>query len=78
MSNQKKTTEQFIQESKEKFGDKYDYSLVEYKNAKTKVKIICPIHGVFEQRPDAHKKSGCKECGNIEVQKNKPLQKKNF
>jgi hypothetical protein len=28
--------------------DKYDYSLVDYKNAKTKIKIICPKHGIFE------------------------------
>ena len=27
----------------------YDYSLVEYKSSNDKVKIICPIHGVFEQ-----------------------------
>ena len=46
-----------------KHGDKYDYSLVEYKNNKTKIKIICPLHGVFEQRPDSHIISGCLECG---------------
>ena len=35
-------------------GDKYDYSLVKYENSRTKVKIICPIHGIFEQRFDHH------------------------
>lgn len=30
---------------------------------KTKVKIICPIHGVFEQSPDNHLSGKCcKEC----------------
>ena len=58
----KKTTEQFIEESKNIHGDKYDYSLVNYINNKTKIKIICPIHGVFEQRADSHKKYGCKKC----------------
>ena len=48
------TTEEFISKAREVHGDRYDYSKVEYKNAKTKVKIICPIHGVFEQSPDAH------------------------
>ena len=53
--------EYFLERAKQKYNDKYDYSLVEYKNAKTKVKIKCPIHGVFEQIPDNHlnKKCGC-------------------
>jgi hypothetical protein len=36
----KKGLEQFIKEVKVKYGDKYDYSLVEYINSKTPVKII--------------------------------------
>ncbi len=61
------TTEQFILKSKEIYGDKYDYSLVDYKNNKTKVKIICPEHGIFEQRPNNHLQStiGCIKCSNI-------------
>ena len=38
------TIEEFIKKAKAVHGDKYDYSLVEYKNSITKVKIICPIH----------------------------------
>ena len=58
------TTEEFISKAREVHGDRYDYSKVEYKNAKTKVKIICPIHGVFEQSPDAHLHGqGCQDCG---------------
>ena len=58
------TTEEFIKKAKAVHGDKYDYSLVDYKNNKTKVKIICPIHGIFEQTPANHifKKSGCPKC----------------
>ena len=48
---------------KEKHNNKYDYSLVDYKNARTKVKIICPVHGIFEQEPYSHKLYGCPECG---------------
>lgn len=60
----KKTTEQFIFEAKEIHGDKYDYSLVEYVNSKTKVKIICKIHGEFEQNPFNHlSNQGCCKCG---------------
>lgn len=57
------TTEKFIAKSKIIHGDKYDYSLVDYKGVKQNVKIICNIHGVFEQTPDKHYNySGCKKC----------------
>ena len=59
-----KILEDFIQEAKQIHGDKYDYSLVDYKNVKTKVKIICLIHGVFNQTPDCHLQGqGCPDCG---------------
>ena len=56
--------ESFIHKAKEIHGDKYDYSKVEYINNKTKVCIICPKHGEFWQRPDAHlyMKAGCSKC----------------
>jgi very-short-patch-repair endonuclease len=64
MSEKRKfTKEQFIEKSKAHHGDKYDYSLVDYKNKKTKVKIICPIHGEFEQVAGEHMRgSGCDKC----------------
>lgn len=45
-------------------GDKYDYSLVEYRSNGVKVKIICQTHGIFEQRPNDHisKRTGCPKC----------------
>jgi hypothetical protein len=50
---EKKTTEVFIEESKKVWGDKYDYSLTEYKGALKKVKII--YYGiVFEQIASSH------------------------
>lgn len=54
----------FIEKATIKFNGKYDYSLVNYIDAKTRVKIICPIHGEFEQTPDKHlsKKHGCPKC----------------
>ena len=60
------TTEQFIQRAKAKHGDQYDYSKVVYKSAKTKVLIICPIHGEFLQNPRCHWKAvkgiACPKC----------------
>jgi rubrerythrin len=59
----KLTTEEFIEKAKNVHGDKYDYSLVEYVNNKTNVKIICRKHGTFEQRADLHKNGkGCPKC----------------
>lgn len=46
--------EEFINKSIKIHGDKYDYSLVEYKTNKINIKTICPKHGIFEQRPDTH------------------------
>jgi hypothetical protein len=59
-------TNVFIYKAKEIHGDKYDYSKVVYKTAKTKVCIICPRCGEFWQTPDSHlnKKSGCPICMN--------------
>lgn len=54
MGRRKLTTEEFIKNAQEIHGDKYDYSLVQYENAKTPVTIICPIHGKFLMRPANH------------------------
>lgn len=57
------TTEDFIAKAQNIHGDRYDYSLVEYKGTHTKVKIVCPEHGVFEQEPKVHiTGSGCPIC----------------
>jgi len=44
----------FINNANLKHNNKFDYSLVDYQHYKTKVKIICPEHGVFEQSPTNH------------------------
>jgi len=55
--------DQFTIKSNKIHNFKYDYSLVDYKNARTKVKIICPIHGIFEQVPQHHMRGvGCPMC----------------
>ena len=58
------TTESLVNQFEVVHGDKYDYSLVDYIDYRTKVIIICPKHGKFEQSPSSHKSgSGCKKCG---------------
>ena len=57
-------TQLFIEKAQKVHGDKYDYSKVTYKDNRTKVCIICPIHGEFWQIPYSHLKGrGCIYCG---------------
>lgn len=52
-----------LQKFKDTHGDRYDYSLVKYKNVDTKVKIVCTEHGVFLQSPYDHARgNGCSKC----------------
>jgi hypothetical protein len=68
------TTEMFIEKCRHIHGDRYDYSLVEYKNAQEKVKIICLAHGVFVMYAKHHTRGhGCPECGKISTGKKKRL-----
>lgn len=58
------TTEEWIERAKQVHGDKYDYSQTVYVNQRTNVKIICPVHGLFEQKADSHiRGNGCRLCG---------------
>lgn len=64
----KSSKNDFLNQSKKHHGEKYDYSLVDYKNNRTKVKIICPKHGEFEQVPYDHSIGlGCAKCGNVKA-----------
>ena len=58
------TTAEFIERSNLCHNNKYDYSLVKYISEYIKVKIICPVHGVFEQTPTNHLHQGanCPKC----------------
>jgi hypothetical protein len=58
--------DRFIKDSQVTHGNKYDYSQVEYINAQSKVKILCPEHGVFEQRAANHIRGiGCSKCSDL-------------
>lgn len=62
--NQSHTKEKFVEKAITVHGYKYDYSLVNYTNNYTKVKIICSDHGGFEQQPSNHLfGQGCPKCG---------------
>ena len=57
-------TKSFIYEARKIHKNKFDYCKVNYTNNRTKVIIICKIHGKFEQCPQDHlnSKYGCRKC----------------
>lgn len=60
---QKMGSDEFIRRSKILHKEKYTYEGLIYSNLETKVKITCPIHGVFNQSPMVHlNNSGCPKC----------------
>ena len=62
-NKRRKSLEQFIEDARKVHGDKYDYSKVQYIDNRTKVCIVCPIHGEFQQTPAHHLRGeGCPKC----------------
>lgn len=62
----KLTREEFVKKSNIKHGDKYDYSDSIYINSRTKLNIICKIHGEFEMQPNNHLNGqGCNICAGV-------------
>ena len=71
--NKKLSQEEVLKKFNKVHKDKYDYSLVEYINRDTKVKIICPEHGVFDQNPSSHWNGyGCPHCSKENYKENNP------
>lgn len=61
----------FLEKSKIKHGDRYDYSLVKYSHILTPVEIVCTSHGSFWQKPSVHfNGSNCPKCS-IEIRSEK-------
>ena len=61
--NRRHDNKSIIEEFKKVHGDRYDYSLVNYTLSRNKIKIICHIHGEFEQTANNHQRGkGCPTC----------------
>ena len=57
------TNEDFIKRAITKHGYFYSYDKSTYETYRTKIKIICPIHGEFNQSPGCHLNGrGCPKC----------------
>jgi len=63
-NNRALTTEEFIQRSRSKFGDKFRYLKTKYVRKEVDVTITCPAHGDFVTSPPQHFifKHGCPKC----------------
>ena len=62
-STKRLTTGEFILRARKVHGDKYNYSLTDYQNARSTVTIVCSTHGEFEQTPNNHLSgSACSKC----------------
>lgn len=65
------TIDKFVNKANGLFNFKYDYSLVSYKNSRSKVKITCNKHGIFEQIANNHLLGhGCPSCNYIKMDNN--------
>lgn len=61
-------TLEFIEKAKGTHQNRYIYTNTIYVNNRDLVKIICPIHGEFEQRPNDHLRGkGCRKCQYVEL-----------
>lgn len=64
---------EFTTKAREVHGGKYDYTQGIYVNSKTKLTIICPEHGCFNQTPNDHLDGhGCPKCG-VHTSKNEEI-----
>lgn len=64
------TEEEYVIQANIVHSNKYIYPSGEYKNKRTKMRIICPKHGDFYQLPKHHLNGiGCKECGESKGEK---------
>lgn len=60
------TKEEFVDKAMSVHGDRYDYSMTNYKNSRIPVQIGCPYHGVFTQSVAAHHDGkGCSKCSGL-------------
>lgn len=56
----------FIERCAEIHGGVYDYSNTVYNGAHSMISVICPIHGMFEQKAYSHLNGkGCMECSRL-------------
>jgi len=63
----KLTTEEIIGRLYKLHGNRYGYSMVDYRGSSKKIRLVCSIHGEFCAFPGnmLNKGTGCKKCADI-------------
>ncbi len=70
-----KSQEKIINDFRQVHGSKYDYSKVIYKNSRSHVIVICPIHGEFKVTPNTHLAGkNCWDCAKDHNTENKIIE----
>ena len=65
----------FLEKAREIHGNKYDYSKAKYVGCYTPIEIICPIHGIFLQKPTYHLSgNGCQKCATDMIKSNAEME----
>jgi hypothetical protein len=68
VANKKMTRDAFLNKANLIHNNKYNYTETEFNTLRDYIKIICPEHGEFTQRANAHlDKQGCRKCRNSSV-----------
>ena len=68
--NLRDSKEDFLRKAYILYGNKYDYSKVEFTNHQCKVEIICPKHGSFIQSINSHLSGKqCRGCAKDQMKK---------
>ena len=63
-------TEEFVMKARKVHGNKYDYSETIYEHSLKDLKIICPEHGEFWQKPSNHLAgTGCPKCNESRLER---------
>lgn len=68
LKNQEEIKINWLKKFRDKFGDKFDYSLADF--SKKYIKVICPNHGIFVYDKHKHIKSktGCPKCRFLQLE----------
>lgn len=69
-NHSKQAFEKFLKKAQEVHKGKYTYITESYTGITDLMEIVCPIHGVFKQSADVHKRgNGCQRCGSGPISK---------
>lgn len=64
----KVTTDDWVEQARQRWGDRFDYSKAEYRGKNERIEIGCPVHGWTLVNPQTHLlkrpgSTGCPRCG---------------